>query len=120
MRSECDTPSAKYNLAVDYKVMRAVLVVKHFKNGILTSIDTYKKSAGSGFKLYRQYSRQEYIDILSLNDYKFSVNRNELLSGNYSNPEMKNRTEDFIRGATTIPFLYRCENRDFLKDFEEH
>ena len=99
--------------------MRAVLILKHFKNQALTAVDVYKKSGAGAFSLYRQYSRVEYLDILIRNGYVFGVPENVLLSGKYSSQEEKYSTESFICSASDLPVIRWCENDDFLKEFLE-
>lgn len=117
MSTDCEVPSIKCQLDINYRVMRAVLILKHFENQILTSVDVYKKSEGGEFKQYCQYSRKEYLDILIRNGYSFSVPENELYSAKYSSQEEKYSTESFICSASDLPVIRWCENEDFLRDF---
>lgn len=117
-RTDCESPAAKYQLAVNFRLMRAILSIKNFENGVLASVDIYRKSGSGEFEHYCRFSRKEYIDILLANGYTFTgTDENELFSGRYSSQEEKRSTERFLCSASEMPIVRRCENSDFLKEF---
>lgn len=117
---ECEVPSIKCQLAVNFRVMRALLCIKHFVNGVLTTVDVYKKSGSGEFIHDSTLSRREYIDILIRDRYTSGTDEKELYRlycGDYSSQEEKFSTECFLSCASEVSIVRWCENEDFLKDF---